>query len=140
MKKQLLILMSAALLTACAEKEEYQQAVLADIQKERALQKEQNLKEYSAEPEELARCVVDTSANNMSGIFAYDPDRLMAYRNYTKMLTLAKSKDPKKTLEELRTDFGSPKALAEANSNYSESMMQCYSAIISRGEAELSDK
>jgi hypothetical protein len=82
----------------------------------------------------MAKCIVDTTANNMPGIFAFDPTRLTAYRNYTKMLTLSKAADPKKTLEELRTDFGSAKGLSEAHSNYSESVMECYSAMISESE------
>ena len=82
----------------------------------------------------MAKCVVDTTSKNMPGLFPFDPDRLTAYRNYTKMLTLSKAADPKKTLEELRTDFGSPQALGEAHSNYSESVMECYSAVISESE------
>jgi len=50
----------------------------------------------------------------------------LAYRNYTKMLMLTNSADPKKTLEELRADFGSAKDLAEAHTNYTESLMECF--------------
>lgn len=92
------------------------------------------------EPEHLAKCVVDTSSKNMPGMFPLDPARLTAYRNYTKMLTLAKSADPKKTLEELRTDFGSAKALAEANANFTESMLDCYAALVSETEEDIKDK
>jgi hypothetical protein len=74
----------------------------------------------------------------MPGFFSIDPARMTAYRNYAKMLTLSSSTDPKKTLEELRKDFGSPKALAEANSIYTESVMDCYSAVM--GEAETDAK
>jgi hypothetical protein len=76
----------------------------------------------------------------MPGIFAYDPKRMTAYRNYTKMLTLSSSKDPKKTLEELRTDFGSAKELAEAHSNYTESQMDCLSALIGESEEPTKDE
>lgn len=140
MKKILLIALSVSLLSACADKDQYQQAVMAQIQKERELQKEQNLKDYPVAPDYLAKCVVDTSSKNMHGLFPFDPERIKAYRNYTKMLTLSSSKDPKKTLEELRTDFGSAKDLAEANSNYTESMLECYSAVISETEEEAKEK
>ncbi len=134
MKKLLLISLCALLLPACADKKQYEQAVLEQMQKEA------DIKDYKITPEYMTKCVVDTSAQNMPGIFAFDPKRLMAYRNYTKMLNLTKSADPKKTLEELRTDFGSAKDLAEAHSNYAESLMECYSAVISESEEAAKEK
>ncbi|MBL6987113.1 MAG: hypothetical protein ISR72_08775 [Methylobacter sp.] len=128
MKKLLLISLSALLLPACADKTQYEQTVLEQMQLEK------DVKDYNLSPERMAKCVVDTTSNHMPGIFALDPTRLTAYRNYTKMLTLSSSKDPKKTLEELRTDFGSPKGLAEAHANYTESMMDCFSAVINESE------
>ena len=130
MKKLLLISISALLLSACAEKDQYQQAVLAQMQKEK------DIKDYKIEPEHMTKCVVDMTSENMPGIFPADPNRMTAYRNYTKMLTLNESQDPKKTLEELRTDFGSAKALADAHSNYTESLMNCISAVVMESEAE----
>jgi hypothetical protein len=134
MKKLLLISLCALLLPACADKKQYEQAVLEQMQKEA------DIKDYKITPEYMTKCVVDTSAQNMPGIFAFDPKRLMAYRNYTKMLNLSKSADPKKTLEELRTDFGSAKDLAEAHTNYTESLMECYSAVISESEEAAKEK
>jgi hypothetical protein len=134
MKKLLLISLSALLLPACADKNQYEQAVLEQMQKE------QDLKDYKITPEYMTKCVVDTTSQNMPGIFVFDPKRLTAYRNYTKMLTLNKSADPKKTLEELRTDFGSAKELAEAHANYTESIMECYSAMISESEDAAKEK
>ena len=128
MKKLLLISLSALLLPACADKNQYEQAVLEQMQKE------QDLKDYKITPEYMTKCVVESTSQNMPGIFPFDPKRLTAYRNYAKMLTLDKSADPKKTLEELRTDFGSPKDLAEAHNNYTESLVECYSVVISKSE------
>ena len=82
----------------------------------------------------MTKCVVESTSQNMPGLFPFDPKRLTAYRNYAKMLTLDKSADPKKTLEELRTDFGTPKDLAEAHNNYTESLVECYSVVISKSE------
>jgi len=79
------------------------------------------------------------TSENMPGFFPADPNRMTAYRNYAKMLTLSESKDPKKTLEELRTDFGSAKALAEAHSNYTESLMNCISAVVMESEEKTDD-
>ncbi len=132
MKKLLLISLSALLLPACADKNQYEQTVLEQMQLEK------DIKDYKLSPERMAKCVVDTTSSNMPGVFALDPKRLTAYRNYTKMLTLSSSKDPKKTLEELRTDFGSPKELAEAHANYTESQMDCLSVLI--GESEETTK
>ena len=134
MKKLLLISLSVLILPACADKNQYEQAVLEQMQKEA------DIKDYKITPEYMTKCVVDTTTSNMPGIFAFDPKRLMAYRNYTKMLNLTKSADPKKTLEELRTDFGSAKDLAEAHTNYTESLMECYSAVISESEEAAKEK
>lgn len=136
MKKLFFIALTLIPLTGCEDQQRYRQAVLAQIQKDQQLEKEQHIKDYGMDPERLTDCVVDTSAQAMPGLFALDPARLTAYRNYTKMLTLSESKDPKKTLEELRNDFGSPKALADANSNYTQSQLDCYSALVSETEDE----
>jgi len=98
------------------------------------MQQEQDVKDYKIEPEKMTACVVDLSSSNMPGLFPFDPARLTAYRNYAKMLTLGKAADPKKTLEELRNDFGSPKALAEAHTNFTESFMECIASNISKNE------
>ena len=134
MKKLLLIALSALLLPACADKNQYEQAVLEQIQKEA------DIKDYKITPEYMTKCVVDTTTQNMPGIFAFDPTRLTAYRNYAKMLTLSKSADPKKTMEELRVEFGSAKDLAEARTNYTESLMECYTAVISESEKTAKEK
>jgi hypothetical protein len=134
MKKILLISISALFITACAEKGEYEEAVLAEMKKE------QDVKDYKIDPEKMADCVVDTTVQNMPGYFEFDPERRTAYKNYTKMLTMLKSSDPKKTLDELRKDFGSPKALADAHNNLTESMMNCYSAIMIQSEPDEEDK
>jgi len=134
MKKILLISLSALLLPACADKKQYEQAVLEQMQKE------VDIKDYKITPEYMTDCVVDTTSQNMPGIFGLDPKRLMAYRNYSKMLNLTKSEDPKKTLEELSVDFGSAKDLTEARTNYTESLMECYSAVIAKSEADAKEK
>jgi hypothetical protein len=55
------------------------------------------------------------------------------------MLTLSKSADPKKAIEELRNDFGSAQALSDAHNNYTESLMECYSAVISESEESVKE-
>ncbi|MFA6052315.1 MAG: hypothetical protein WC762_06970 [Methylobacter sp.] len=134
MKKLLLISLSALLLPACADKNQYEQAVLEQMQKE------QDVKDYKIPPEEMTKCVVDMTSDNMPGIFAFDPKRMTAYRNYTKMLTLSKAEDPKKTLEELRNDFGSAKELADAHTNYTESLMDCLSVILIKSEEKAKEE
>lgn len=134
MNKLLLISLSALLLSACADKNQYEQVVLEQMRKE------QDVKDYNITPEHITDCVVATTSPNMPGAFPLDPKRMTAYRNYTKMLTLSTSQDPKKTLEELRSDFGSAKELAEAHSNYTESLMTCYSAVIMESEETAKEK
>jgi hypothetical protein len=128
MKKTLLILACAVLLTACADKQQYEQVVLEQMQKE------QDIKDYKLTPEDMTKCVVAQTAERMPGIFALDPARLTAYRNYSRMLSTAVPKDPKTEMEQLRADFGSPQALTEAHANYTESLVECYSVVISKSE------
>jgi hypothetical protein len=134
MKKLLLLSLSALLLSGCADKNQFEQAVLDQMQLEK------DVKDYKLSPERMAKCVVDTTSNRMPGIFALDPKRLTAYRNYTKWLTLSSSQDPKKTIDELNKDFGSPKEFAEARANYTESQMDCLSALIGESEEPTKDE
>ncbi|MEY3106266.1 MAG: hypothetical protein RIT35_432 [Pseudomonadota bacterium] len=134
MKKIILLSLSTLLLPACADRNEYEKAVVEQMQNE------SEVKDYKIAPEYIGKCVVEKSSKKMHGVFPLDPTRLLAYRNYTKMLTLANSADPKKTLDELRTDFGSAKDLAEARSNYTESLMECYSIVIAESESEAKEK
>lgn len=135
MKKLLLISLSALFLTACSEKNQFKEAVLEQMQQE------QDVKDYKIDPERMANCVVDTTEKDMPGFFVFDPYRLAAYRNYTKMLTVSKAPDPKKALEELNVEFGSGKKMAEAHSFYTESILQCLDASMpQREETEKDDK
>ncbi|NOU20741.1 MAG: hypothetical protein HOO93_02955 [Methyloglobulus sp.] len=124
MKKLLFILLLPLFLVACSDKNHYEQVVLEEMEKEK------DVRDYKIEPAHMAKCVIDTTYLKMPGFFAFDPDRLAAYRNYAKMLTLTKEKDPKETLAELRKAFGSPQELAKAHTNYTESIMDCYTAIM----------
>ncbi len=124
MKKRAFILLLPLFLSACADKENYKQAVLAEMKLE------QDVKDYKIDPEKITQCIVDLSSENMPGFFAFDPARMKTYQNYVKMLSIRKSKDPKKAMAELRAVFGSAKGLADAHSNYTESMMECISALL----------
>ena len=128
MKKILLICVAAISLTACADKQQYEEAVLAEMKNE------QDVKDYKISPETMTQCVVELSSKKMPGSFAFDPERLTAYKNYTKMLSMRTVEDKQGMLEELRTIFGSPKALANAHSNYTESMMNCIASVIMQSE------
>lgn len=130
MKKFLIILACSSAITACGDKKLYEQAVLEEMKKE------QDVKDYKIDPEYMAKCVIDTTYDRMPGFFPFDPDRLQAYRNYTKMITLTGSKDAQKKLEELRKDFGSPQELSKAHSVYTESVMDCYTAILHDEKSE----
>ncbi len=130
MKKILFIALASSILTACSEKTEFEQAVLEDMQEEK------DVKDYNLSPETMARCVVDLSSHNMPGILAFDPKRRAAYRSYAKMLTLSKAENPEQVLNDLRNEFGSPKELADAHANYTESMMNCFASLIMNTEEE----
>lgn len=131
MKKTVIIFFCILFLSACADKENYQKTVLEQMQTD------QDVKDYKMDPEYITRCIVETSSQKMPGLFPFDPARLTAYRNYSEMLALKTSKDPKAVMEKLRKDFGSAKALAEAHSNYTESVMECVSTVSAEAEKEL---
>jgi hypothetical protein len=130
MKKRVLIFCCAIALSACADKGNYQNAVLEQMQNE------QDVKDYKIDPEYISKCVVETSAKKMPGLFPFDPERLTAYRNYTTMLKLRESKDPKAAMAQLRNDFGSAKALTDAHNNYMESVVECIAAVSTEAEKE----
>lgn len=134
MKKLIICTLAALVLSGCAEKQEYEQVINEQMVNDK------EIKDYKIDPELMTKCVVKTSSENMPGLFPFDPARLTAYKNYTKMLKMSSSSDPKKTLEELRVEFGSPKELAEAHSNYTESVLNCMSGIVTDHEQGLTKK
>lgn len=133
--RALLLLASATLLlSACTEKKQYEQTVLAQ------LQNEPDIKDYKLDPALMTDCVVQTTSHKMPGLFSFDPDRIKAYVAYTKMLTLSKAKDPQQVMTELRTDFGSAQGLLEARNNYAESLVECQTGFITDAESDDAEK
>ena len=129
--KYLMMLSIVLALTGCAEKQEFEQVVLEKMKIEK------DIKDYKIDPEQMANCVTSKTAMKMDGAFPIDPRRMQAYKNYVKMITLTDSADPKKTLEELRADFGSPKGLADAHANYAESIVDCLSGLVTGDEEKM---
>ena len=134
MKKNILLALSILLLTACAEKHQYEQTV-----REQMLA-DQDIKDYHLDPEEMTQCVVDTSSKKMPGLFAFEPRRKPYYIGYSKMLELKKSEDPKKVLTELSELFGSPQEVAKAHENYAESVFFCIQSLVSETEKEQKER
>ncbi|MCF6204929.1 MAG: hypothetical protein L3J59_14875 [Methylococcaceae bacterium] len=134
MKKILLICASALFLTACADKEAYEQAVLEEMKADK------DLADYKITPEKMTDCVVKMSSEKMPGAFSFDPARLTSYQNYTKMLSMRTVEDKKSMLEELRKIFGSPQELVAARSNYTTSVMDCMGTIIAGSESSEKEK
>jgi len=122
------IICSILLLVGCSEKQEYSQAVLEQMKGEK------DVKDYNIDPQNMTECVVETSSGKMPGLLPFDPERRQAYKNYVRMLEMNKSSDPKNALEELRQAFGSPKNLADAHSNYAESVVDCLSGLVTSTE------
>lgn len=131
MKKTLLLTAFLILLSGCSEKEQFEQAVLKDMQKD------QDIKDYKIDPQNMADCVVESVGKKMPGIFVGDPERWKAYQLYTKMLGLSESKDPQKTLKELQAGFGNGRGLSEAKGRYSQSIVDCLGQVMMQfGEPE----
>ena len=127
MKKNFLILFSGLFLAACGieEKNQFEQAVLEQMQAD------QDIKDYKIDPERMTRCVVDLTSRNMPGLFFLDPKRTPYYVGYSKLISLTQSDDPKKRLEEVKQVFGSGKEVMQAKINYSESVFECVTALVS---------
>ena len=130
MKKTLFIALTLPLLAGCQDKTQYEQTVLEQMQQE------QDITDYKLDPERMTSCVVELSSKNMPGVFTYDPKRLETFRSYSKMLTLKTAEHPEQVMAELRTEFGSAKGLADAHRNYTESVMNCLSALIMESEEQ----
>ncbi len=134
MKKIAISCLFALLLTGCSDKNAYEQQVLEQMKAD------QDIKDYHLAPEDMTSCVMDTSSRKMPGLFPLDPERLTAYRNYAKLLQFRTTDNKQQALEDLRNSFGSGKALAEANSNYTESVMSCLASLSSKTEQAQVDK
>jgi len=127
MKKILIISLSALILTACSEKEEYSQTVLEQVQND------PDIKSYHLDPDSVTECIVELSSKKMAGFAPFEPMRKDAYKSYTKMIAVKTSKNPEEVLNELRETFGSARGLADAHRNYSASYLECISTITNRG-------
>lgn len=131
MKKILLSSLLLIILSGCSEKEQFEQAVLKDMQKE------QDIKDYKIDPEHMKDCVVERVRNKMPGIFFFDPKRLEAYQLYTEMLGLEEAKDPQQELKKLQENFGGGRGLSIAKGNYSKSVFECIGQMMMQyGEEE----
>jgi hypothetical protein len=130
MMKKILVIASLILLVGCEEKKEYEQAVLEQMKNEK------DIKDYNIDPQIMTQCVVTTSSEHMPGFIFFDPKRRQAYKDYSTMMNLAKTEDPKKSLEDLRQAFGSAKGLADAHSNYTESVVECLSGLVTGTEEQ----
>ncbi|OQK15298.1 hypothetical protein AU255_17650 [Methyloprofundus sedimenti] len=123
MKKILIISLSALILTACSEQEEYQETVLEQIKNDSDIQS------YHLEPETVTKCIVELSSKKMPGIVPFDPMRKAAYKGYTKMISTKTSEKPEEILKELRESFGSAQGLSDAHRNYTSSYLECMSTV-----------
>lgn len=126
--KKIILVLCALTLTACADKEQLEQAVLAKMEKE------QDVKDYKIDPNDMTKCVIAQMEQSMPGAFRLDPERLTAYRNYAKMINADIAKDPKAELEQLNKDFGSAQALVKARFSYNQGIVECLSAAVTDSE------
>jgi hypothetical protein len=133
MNKLLTIFICSLLLTACAEKSEYREAVLD------AMKSEQDVMDYKIDPEHMTDCVMDLTGKGMPGAIPIVPERLTSYKNYTKMLSMQTTENKKETFDELRSIFGSPKELLAAHNNYTKSVMDCINSIVMESDPGTED-
>jgi len=125
MKKILLLTFSTLLLTACAEKNEFKQAVFEQMLHD------SDVKDYQLDPETMTRCVVDKTGSVMPGLLPFEDKNKQYYTGMTLLLTLSSSKNPQQTFKKAKSYFESPAAVMHAKMNYSQNVMECMSTLIS---------
>jgi hypothetical protein len=130
MKKPLLILVFALFFSACAEKDQYEQAVFQQVSND------PDIKDYNIDPEAMTTCIVNLSSKKMPGILPIEPKRKKYYLGLAKMISARESSNPKQTLEEGRAHFDSPKIAMQAMMNHSESSGNCMAALTVQTEPE----
>lgn len=122
---KVIVLVSAFVcITGCGDRERYREAVLAQLKQEK------DINDYKIEHNKMADCILAETSKNMKGVLDFDPIRVSEYQKYTKLLNLKTTPDPQKTLKELREEFGGAQDLANANANFSESLFECMSALV----------
>jgi hypothetical protein len=136
MKRLIIVGFSALLLIGCSdEKTQYQEHVF------NLMKNDQDLIDYSLDPDEVSRCIVDLTGKKMIGPFSWDPRRAPIYKAYTNMVKLKlnigrfdtqynNEVNPKDTLDRLKLEFGSTKALSDANRNFSKSVLTCFETLV----------
>ncbi len=127
-------LVAAGMLTGCEQRNQFQEAVL------KKMQQDSDVTDYKLAPDDMTKCVVDKVSRNMPGLFPLDPRRLEAYQHYQQMLDLPESENPQQTLNDLRTVFGSPQALADAHRNYAKGFMDCLTELIAQRDQDLTER
>jgi hypothetical protein len=136
MKKLILVVFSILLIGCGDEKAQYQEHVF------KLMKGDQDLVDYSLDPEEMSRCVVDVSGKKMPGPFSWDPRRASVYKAYTKIvkfklnignfseqLFTMDEVTPKLTMDSLIREFGSARAMVDAHRNFSESVLTCFESL-----------
>jgi len=130
MKKALFLSLCVLLLSGCnEEKTAFESAVLENMQQDK------DLKDYKIDAEYMASCVIDMTSGKMPGVTSLDPRRAPYYDAYTKLIHMNDSQNPEVTLTETAKVFGSEKEAMKAYLTYSESVMNCITAIVAEGEA-----
>ena len=138
MKKLILILCSALLVTGCADsldfKNQYKQKVI------QLMKLDNDLSDYGMNPAQIATCVVDKTGEAMPGLFSWSSERATTYAAYTKLVDqkLAMSRlgeldndadvrrlDPKIQFNIMKKAFKTVKAIVHAHQNFNGSILEC---------------
>ena len=129
MKKNLSILLitAAFLLTACDRGKTDLEQVLAN-----KFSKDEDLKDYNIDPEEMADCVVNDISGAIPGLPGA-PQRKAYFEAYTKLVTVkADHKNPQKVLEEVEEVFGSIRKAREAALGVTAFVLDCMDELVGK--------
>jgi Prokaryotic membrane lipoprotein lipid attachment site len=109
MKKILIVLVAAALLSGCDGKEKDELVEQLRVK----FQKDTDLTDYRIAPEDMADCVADKILKEIPG-FPGSPNRKRYIKAYTKLVRVDPTQDFRPALEETKEVFGSVAEAYEA--------------------------
>jgi hypothetical protein len=127
MKKLLIAVCAAFLLSACSTKE---QTSLKEVLVAK-FKDDQDLKDYKLDPGAIADCVVSEISGSLPG-FAGDPRRDQYFEAYVRFVNVKSPNDAEKAITDYTNLFGSAKKAREAALGVTDYIMACMGKAIDR--------
>jgi len=126
MKKILVSLLVAMVLTACQQTQEQLDLKAALVNK---LKDDSDLKDYKIDPKDLAECVFNEIAENAPGIPG-DVKRNRYFEAFTKFITVSSPSDAEKAVKDYQDLFGGVHETHQAATSVTDHIMSCMGGAV----------